>query len=95
MGNTSTKTVTTKIKLVKIGNSRGFRVPDFILKQADLEEATLEFKAGSLIITPIKRKPREGWAENIRKIKKQFSNKPDELSDLVYIENEFDKTWEW
>ncbi len=93
MANTLTKPVVTKIKLVKIGNSRGFRVPDFILKQANLEEATLEFKAGSLVITPIKRKPREGWEEKIKEIQNKLGK---EELNIDYTETEFDENeWKW
>lgn len=91
--NTLTNTMTTE--LISIGNSKGIRLNKKLLEQIGfVATATLEVIGGKLIITPIKKKPREGWAENIRKIKQQ-STKPDVVNDIVNIDNEFDKTWEW
>ncbi len=51
--------------LIKIGNSQGVRIPKAIIKQAHLENTSLEFEvtAGGLLLKPIQKKPREGWAE--------------------------------
>ncbi|OQK15393.1 AbrB family transcriptional regulator [Methyloprofundus sedimenti] len=52
--------------LVKIGNSRGIRIPKLLIEQAHLEgqELKLEVLNGGLFIAPIN-EPRKGWAESI------------------------------
>jgi antitoxin MazE len=54
--------------LIKIGNSQGVRIPKAIIKQAHLENSPLEFEvtAQGLLLKPIHKKPREGWAEAFR-----------------------------
>lgn len=49
--------------LVKIGNSRGVRLPKALIEQAGLtEELEIEVAEGAVVIRPA-RKPRQGWAE--------------------------------
>ena len=53
--------VTTRI--VRIGNSRGIRVPKALLDVANLpEEIVLDAEAGRLVVTAV-RATRAGWAE--------------------------------
>ena len=55
--------MTTTTRIVRIGNSRGIRVPKRLLEQAQLpEEVELEAEHGRLIIRAA-RGPRAGWAE--------------------------------
>lgn len=52
--------VTTRI--VRIGNSRGIRVPKLLLDQADLpDEVELRAEPGRLVVSAAKR-VRDGWA---------------------------------
>ncbi|MBA3498077.1 MAG: AbrB/MazE/SpoVT family DNA-binding domain-containing protein [Gemmatimonadales bacterium] len=52
-----------KTRIVRIGNSRGVRLPKLLLDQTGLpDEVELEAHGNSLIIRPI-RAPRAGWAE--------------------------------
>lgn len=52
-----------KTRLVRIGNSRGLRLPKPLLEQAGLEdEVEIRVEPGGLIIAPIAT-PRAGWAE--------------------------------
>ena len=54
--------MTTKTRIVRIGNSRGIRVPKGLLEQAQLpEEVELQAEHGRLIIRAA-RGPRAGWA---------------------------------
>jgi antitoxin MazE len=54
--------VTTKTRIVRIGNSRGIRVPKLLLDQADLpEEVELRAEPGRLVVTGVAR-PRADWA---------------------------------
>jgi len=56
----------TKTHIVRIGNSRGIRVPKALLEQAQLpEEVELFAQRGRLIVRGARR-PRTGWAEAAR-----------------------------
>ncbi len=49
--------------LIRIGNSKGIRIPAAILKACRIEnDVDIEVADGKLIITPISA-PREGWNE--------------------------------
>jgi antitoxin MazE len=51
-----------RTRIVRIGNSRGIRVPKGLLQQAQLpEEVELEAEHGRLIVRPA-HGPRAGWA---------------------------------
>lgn len=55
-----------KVQLVRIGNSRGIRIPKPVIEQCGFgETAELSVETGRLVITPEK-KPRQGWAEAFR-----------------------------
>ncbi|PIE44938.1 MAG: AbrB family transcriptional regulator [Gammaproteobacteria bacterium] len=82
-------------ELVRIGNSKGIRIPKVIIEQAQLEEKELEFKVvdEGLLICPIRKKPRAGW-EAI------FTEQPQ--SDVPADDKEWidapltdDEGWEW
>jgi antitoxin component of MazEF toxin-antitoxin module len=56
-----------KSKLIKIGNSRGVRLPEAVIEQVGLgNEIELEVRTGEVAIHPAKRKPREGWAASFK-----------------------------
>lgn len=56
-----------RAKLVRIGNSRGIRLPKPVIEGAGLkDEVEIRVEGASVIITPVK-KVREGWAESIEK----------------------------
>jgi antitoxin MazE len=83
-----------KTKIVKIGNSKGIRIPKAVLDQTGLEgEVELDVKGNELVIKAI-RNPREGWAVAFEKMAK---HKDDQLIDgdlrnqTVWDEEE----WEW
>ena len=52
-------------ELVRIGNSKGIRIPKIIIDQARLKEKKLEFKIvdEGLLICPVSKKTRVGWEE--------------------------------
>ena len=55
--------MTTKTRIVRIGNSRGIRVPKILLDQAQLpDEVELHAEPGRLVVQATRR-PRSGWAE--------------------------------
>ena len=56
----------TKTRIVRIGNSRGIRVPKVLLDQAQLpDEVELHAEPGRLVVQGVRR-PRTGWAEAAR-----------------------------
>ena len=57
---------TTRTQLIKIGNSRGIRIPKLLIDQSRLgNEVEIAVQRGTLVIRPITR-PRMGWAEQFR-----------------------------
>ena len=82
-----------KAELVRIGNSRGIRIPKPVIEQCGLGE-TVELRVADdcLIVSP-GRQPRQGWDAAFR-----ASSHPveDELMLEVTEPNEFDhKEWRW
>jgi antitoxin MazE len=83
-----------KTQLVKIGNSRGIRLPKALIEQVGLErEVELEVLSDRIII----RKgghPRAGWAEAARKL---TASGGDELIDgpLPPLTSFDVEEWEW
>ena len=82
----------TKTRIVRIGNSRGIRVPKILLDQAKLsDEVELHAEPGRLVVQAARR-PRMGWAEAALAMSKQGH---DDLLDQP-IATRFDqKEWEW
>lgn len=84
-----------KTKVVKIGNSRGIRIPKSLIDESGLQnEVDLEVLDGQIIIKPISRS-RESWDSSFKKMSK---NKDDVLldSDTLVGQSTWDKEeWEW
>ena len=57
-----------RTRIVKIGNSRGIRIPKPLIKGAGLEdEVDITVHDNSLIVSPASR-PREGWDEAFKEM---------------------------
>jgi antitoxin MazE len=84
---------TVKTKIVRIGNSRGIRIPKVILDQCHInDEVELETKEDCLVIKS-PHTARKGWD---LAFKKMHESKDDVLVVSDNIANEFDKDeWEW
>lgn len=55
-------------KVIKIGNSKGVRIPAYILKECNIDnKIELEVKDGKLIICAAD-KPRKNWDEKFREM---------------------------
>ena len=82
-----------KAELVRIGNSRGVRIPKPIIEQCGLGETVeLSVENDRLIISP-GRRPRQGWDEVFRAT---VHGTYDELLLEITEPNEFDhKEWRW
>jgi antitoxin MazE len=58
-----------EVAIRKMGNSQGILIPKPILAQLGLEgTADLQVRDGVIEIRPVRRNPREGWAEDARRI---------------------------
>lgn len=84
-----------KTKVVKIGNSRGIRIPKSLIDESGLKsEVDLEVLDGQIIIKSISQS-RESWDSLFKKMAK---NKDDILldSDTIAQQSTWDKEeWEW
>jgi len=82
-----------KTELVRIGNSRGIRIPKPFIEQCGLGK-TVELRVANdcLIISP-ERQPRQGWNDAFRASGRALD---DELMLEIPEPNEFDrKEWRW
>jgi antitoxin MazE len=81
-----------KADLVRIGNSRGVRIPKPLIEQCGLGETVdLRVENDCLVISP-QRRPRQGWDGAFRAAALPVDN--DLLLDLG--SNKFDgKEWKW
>ena len=84
--------MTAKTRIVRIGNSRGIRVPKVLLDEAGLpEEVELRAEPGRLVVSAATR-PRAGWSTKARAMRQRGH---DGLIDPV-TPTEFDETdWRW
>lgn len=84
-----------KAKIVKIGNSRGIRIPKSLIEESGLKsEVELEVNNDTIIIKPLS-KNRESWDAAFQKMAK---NKDDILldSEILTSQSKWDEEeWEW
>jgi len=81
-----------QIEIIRIGNSRGIRIPKPIIEQCGFgDTADLRVEEGRIVIAP-DRAPRQGWAASFA----AASGGTDELLLEGSIPNRFDQEeWEW
>jgi antitoxin MazE len=78
-----------KARLIRIGNSRGVRLPKAVIEQVGLEdEVELRVEDQRVVIMPSSR-PRAGWAEAVRDLG------PDELLDPPAPTRFDEADWQW
>lgn len=83
-----------KTSVVRIGNSRGIRIPKALLEQCHLrDEVELEVRDDHLLVRSAA-KPRSGWAESFRRMHEQGD---DALLDKEPLPStQWERTeWEW
>jgi len=82
-----------RTELVRIGNSRGIRIPKPLIEQCGFGETVeVRVERDCLIISP-ERQPRQSWDEAFRA---SGPAAPDELMLETTESNEFDrKEWRW
>jgi antitoxin MazE len=85
-------TMPVKTRIVRIGNSRGIRIPKTLLDQADLpEEVELHAEPGRLVVQAV-RQARSGWAAAAKRMRTRGD---DPLVDEP-ASTRFDREeWEW
>ena len=78
-------------KIIPIGNSKGIRIPNHILKQMEIEnqiELIVSHNNEEIILRPIK-KSRERWDMEFKKMREY-------KEDKLVIDDSLDlKDWEW
>jgi antitoxin MazE len=84
--------MTAKTHIVRIGNSRGIRIPKTLLEEAELpDEVELRAEPGRLIVEAV-RHPRRGWAAAAQRMRVRSD---DRLLDEPAA-TQFDREeWEW
>lgn len=82
---------TMKARLIRIGNSRGVRLPKLVIEEAGLqEEVDVRVSEGAVVITsPVK--PRAGWAEAARKLRESGDDRLLDTASTRFDEKE----WRW
>jgi antitoxin MazE len=85
-------TITIRSKVVKIGNSRGIRIPRTILEQAGLKDAVeMKVEGNRLVILPANQ-PRQGWEAHFAAMAAQGDDRLlDEAPPTRWDEEE----WTW
>lgn len=83
-----------RTKIIRIGNSKGVRIPKALLQEAGLEdEVELTVRDGTLVVSPANQ-ARQGWADAFRSMAEAGD---DELVDGdATTSDAFDaESWEW
>ena len=84
--------MTARARLIRIGNSRGIRIPKSMLDQAQLpEEVELQAEPGRLVVRAAKG-PRAGWAAAAKAMRAAAE---DSLLDPPTRTRFDDEDWEW
>lgn len=81
-----------KLNLIAIGNSKGIRIPSAVLKQCDIDgDLELEVKNDRIILKPVRKKPRSGWDEAFKLMRKRGE-------DALLMGEDIDRDeddWQW
>jgi antitoxin MazE len=81
-----------KTKLIRIGNSRGIRLPKPLIEEAGLpDEVKLEVRKGAIVISPAAG-IRSGWEEAAEAI---HEHGDDQLLDASVNTRFDDEEWKW
>jgi antitoxin MazE len=82
-------------KLVRMGNSRGVRLPKPILEASGLtDDIEIEVEKGRIVLLPAKKKPREGWAEDARRMAANGDD-VDPWEGATGLNSWDDEAWTW
>jgi antitoxin MazE len=79
-------------RIVKIGNSRGIRIPRTLIEQAGLtDEVEMVVEADKLIIQSVRR-PRDGWDAQFASM---AEHRDDQLLDEATLTRWDEEEWTW
>jgi antitoxin MazE len=82
-----------KSKLVRIGNSRGIRIPRAVVEQAGLEgDLEIEVRRNHLVVRAVSH-PRQGWEERFSEMAARGDDRP--LWPAAPLSSFDEKDWEW
>ena len=83
-----------KSRIIKIGNSRGIRIPKILLDQAKLgDDIEVEVQGDKLIVRSA-RSPRQGWDEQFSEMARLGDDKLLD-SEAVNLRSWDNTEWEW
>lgn len=81
-----------KARLVRIGNSRGVRLPKPLIEEAGLtDDVEVRVRGGAVVIMSAVQ-PRSGWAEAAKRMRQRGE---DELLDAPTATRFDEKEWRW
>ena len=82
-----------KAKIIKIGNSKGIRLPNELIKEYNLEEeVSIELREDCIVLKPVVIDPRAGWEE----IYKKLDHTPtQEDKDWMNFGDDIPEDWTW
>ena len=81
-----------KARLVRIGNSRGVRIPKLVIEQAGLaEDVELQVRGNTVVISS-RQTTRAGWAEAARRMHEAGH---DRLLDRASATKFDEEAWRW
>jgi antitoxin MazE len=81
-----------KARLVRIGNSRGVRLPKPLIEEAGLtEDVELHVQEGKIVISRVSR-VREGWSQEAKKL---AAREEDHLLDEPTATHFDTEEWNW
>jgi antitoxin MazE len=84
--------MTIRSKVIKIGNSRGIRIPRTVLEQAGLTNEVEMTVEGNKLIIQASDHPRQGWEERFADMAEEHDDKMLDETSLTQWDNE-DWTW--
>ena len=83
-----------RTRIIRIGNSRGIRIPKVLLEQAGLgEEVEVSAEQGRLLIRAARR-PREGWEEQFEAMAARADDRLVD-GDTAALSSWDGEEWEW
>lgn len=83
--------ITMKARLVRIGNSRGVRLPKAVIEQAALDDVVELEVENQRVIISASRPPRTGWSEAARNLAAGSQGLLDPTTPTNFDEDE----WRW
>ena len=82
-----------KAKIIKIGNSKGIRLPNELIKEYNLEEeVSIELREDCIVLKPVVIDPRAGWEEIYKKL---YHTPTQEDKDWMNFEDDIPEDWTW